>query len=365
MCSAAWSVPRSFGICSSPSSCAGSGQNQTASVSNVVSGMSERDDVDRRAVANRLALRSRRPARSPRRARSRARRRAARSTRSAPRSSSPSPSSPACTSRRSRGRRARPRSSSVERLDEVLLAEMEVDGSLVHRRVGAVALDEPEQRSRLGVDHRERLRVARAQRDARRGIVAALPDVAGRRALELGELGRAAQRLGAERRRRRPRRAAPRRRRRGRADRGCAGSRGRGSPPRRAARGARPARARRTGRARRRCATSTASPRPRRPARPHCCRSDATVPGNPTEIAQSRRPMSIPSSSASVAVTPRSSPSTRRRSISRRCSARVAGAIRSEPARRREVDALGTRSDGSAPPPCGSSRSRSSAARAR
>ena len=31
-------------------------------------------------------------------------------------------------------------------------------------------------------------------------------------------------------------------------------------------------------------ATSTASPCPRRPARPHCCRSDATVPGKPTEI---------------------------------------------------------------------------------
>ena len=79
----------------------------------------------------------------------------------------------------------------------------------------------------------------------------------------------------------------------------------------------------------------------RRPARPHCWRSDATVPGKPTEMAQSRRPMSIPSSSASVAVTPRSSPSTSRRSISRRCSARVAGAVRSEPARRRDVDALG------------------------
>ena len=40
VCSAAWSVPRSFGICSRPSSCCGSGENQIASVSNVVSGMS-------------------------------------------------------------------------------------------------------------------------------------------------------------------------------------------------------------------------------------------------------------------------------------------------------------------------------------
>ena len=45
----------------------------------------------------------------------------------------------------------------------------------------------------------------------------------------------------------------------------------------------------------------------------------ATVPGKPTEIAQSSRPMSMPSSSASVAETPSSSPSTSRRSISRRC----------------------------------------------
>ena len=40
LCSAACSAPRSFGICSSPSSWSASGQNQIASVSNVVSGMS-------------------------------------------------------------------------------------------------------------------------------------------------------------------------------------------------------------------------------------------------------------------------------------------------------------------------------------
>ena len=39
-CSAAWSVPRSFGISSSPSSCSGSGTYQIASVSKVVSGRS-------------------------------------------------------------------------------------------------------------------------------------------------------------------------------------------------------------------------------------------------------------------------------------------------------------------------------------
>ena len=40
MCSAACSVPRSVGICSRPARCSASGQNQIASVSNDVSGMS-------------------------------------------------------------------------------------------------------------------------------------------------------------------------------------------------------------------------------------------------------------------------------------------------------------------------------------
>ena len=57
----------------------------------------------------------------------------------------------------------------VERLDEVLLAEVEVDGALVHRRVRAVALDEAEERAGLAVDDGERLGVSRAERDARRG----------------------------------------------------------------------------------------------------------------------------------------------------------------------------------------------------
>ena len=88
-----------------------------------------------------------------------------------------------------------------ERLDEVLLAEVEVDGAFVHRRVRTVALDEPEQRSGRAVDDGERLRVARAQRHAGGGVVAALPDVSGRRVLQLRELGRTTQRLRAERRR--------------------------------------------------------------------------------------------------------------------------------------------------------------------
>ena len=61
-----------------------------------------------------------------------------------------------------------------------------------------------------------------------------------------------------------------------------------------------------------------ASPWSRRPARPHCCLRLATVPGKPTQITASRRPTSIPSSSAFVALTPSRSPSTSLRSISRR-----------------------------------------------
>ena len=49
-------------------------------------------------------------------------------------------------------------------------------------------------------------------------------------------------------------------------------------------------------------ATRTASPCPRRPARPHCWRMLATVPGKPTEITASSIPTSIPSSSAFVAL---------------------------------------------------------------
>ena len=91
------------------------------------------------------------------------------------------------------------RSVVVELLDEVLLAEMEVDGALVHGRVRALALDEAEERAGRAVDDRERLAVPRAQRDARGRIVAALPDEAGGGAFELRQLGGPAERLLAER----------------------------------------------------------------------------------------------------------------------------------------------------------------------
>ena len=47
-----------------------------------------------------------------------------------------------------------------ERFDEVLLAEVEVDGAFVHGRIRTVALDEPQERAGLAVDDRERLGVA-------------------------------------------------------------------------------------------------------------------------------------------------------------------------------------------------------------
>ena len=55
-------------------------------------------------------------------------------------------------------------------------------------------------------------------------------------------------------------------------------------------------------------ATYIARPGLRRPARPHIWRSEVTVPGKVTQSAASRSPMSMPSSSASVATTASRSP---------------------------------------------------------
>ena len=55
-CSAACSVERSFGIASSSSSCAGSGQNQIASVAKVDGGQSSGTSSIRSCEADRLAL---------------------------------------------------------------------------------------------------------------------------------------------------------------------------------------------------------------------------------------------------------------------------------------------------------------------
>src|SRR3954453_9330471 len=51
----------------------------------------------------------------------------------------------------------------VELEDAVALAEVEVDGAFVHRRVGAFLLRDPEDGTARGVDDRERLRARRAE----------------------------------------------------------------------------------------------------------------------------------------------------------------------------------------------------------
>ena len=66
-------------------------------------------------------------------------------------------------------------------------------------------------------------------------------------------------------------------------------------------------------------ASASSSPRP---ARPHCCHSDARVPGQPATMTASRPLISMPSSSALVVATARSRPSRRSASRARRSSAR-------------------------------------------
>ena len=82
---------------------------------------------------------------------------------------------------------------------EVLLAEVQVDGALVHRRVGPLPLDEPEDRAGGAVDDGERVLAARAEPEPAGGGVAALPDEAGRRPLELRQQLGPLEGLGAER----------------------------------------------------------------------------------------------------------------------------------------------------------------------
>ena len=82
-CSAAWSVAEQRGIRSSPSSSSRLGQEPDRLGLEVVARQVERDEVDRSAVADRLALVARPPARSPTRGRRRARGRAAAPSRAA------------------------------------------------------------------------------------------------------------------------------------------------------------------------------------------------------------------------------------------------------------------------------------------
>ena len=153
-------------------SCAGSGENQIASVAKVVGGQLERDELDPLLRGDRLALVADDLlghldlAEDERRARAR---RSSRSGRDDRRSRSPS--SAACTSRRGTARRPRAASRSSSSLDEVRLAEVEVDGALVDGRVGARPLDEAEHRAGRRVDDRERSRgsAERSGDAARRG----------------------------------------------------------------------------------------------------------------------------------------------------------------------------------------------------
>ena len=89
----------------------------------------------------------------------------------------------------------------VELLDEVLLAEVEVDRALVDGRVRPLPLDEAEERSTLPLDDGERVGVARAERDPCGRVVAPLPDVSGGGVLELRKLRRPLERLWPELRR--------------------------------------------------------------------------------------------------------------------------------------------------------------------
>ncbi len=65
-------------------------------------------------------------------------------------------------------------------------------------RVGALALDRAEHRAGLGLDDGEDVRARRAEAEARGRVVAAGPDVARVGLRQLGVLGGAAERLGAE-----------------------------------------------------------------------------------------------------------------------------------------------------------------------
>jgi hypothetical protein len=94
----------------------------------------------------------------------------------------------------------RPPRRQVELPHEPLLAEMEVDGALVDRRVRALALDDAHDRAGASVDDGECVGARAPERGAGRGIVLALPDPAARRVLELRDVRRPLERGIAERR---------------------------------------------------------------------------------------------------------------------------------------------------------------------
>src|SRR5207248_11381891 len=82
--------------------------------------------------------------------------------------------------------------------DEVALAEVKIDRSLVDGRVRALALDDSEHGAGLRVDDRVGVRARGAQVRSCRRIVLSRPDVAALRPPELGDDGGALERLVAE-----------------------------------------------------------------------------------------------------------------------------------------------------------------------
>ena len=211
----------------------------------------------------------------------------------------------------------------VELVHLVGLPQVQVDRPRVDGGEGALRLDEAEQLPLGGVDDGEAVRGGRAERDGGRGEAGPARKVA---AVSLTQLARRHQPLcvllevgaehagvvGLERRlvRRRDEMAHVDRLRAVVEDRRLHGT---------AEELVRVAAEELVQRVVARDVERRARARSRRPARPHCWRRLATVPGKVTEIAASRCPMSIPSSSALVATTPSRSPPARRCSISRRC----------------------------------------------
>ena len=206
MCSAACSVPSSRGIVLEALEHLRLGRYQIASVSNVVSRQVERRRCRASTVRESLvvwyattcSVTETRPKRSssaepPLDAQRLLDRRSA------------SPSSPACTSRRSNGSTTRaPRVAGRARGTRYWLAEVEVDRALVHGRVGALALGQPQYVAR-STRPRRGMHRARCDRSGTRAAGASLPaqtQPRGRVA-QLRHVRRPLERLRAERRRRR------------------------------------------------------------------------------------------------------------------------------------------------------------------
>src|SRR6185436_6293374 len=77
----------------------------------------------------------------------------------------------------------------IERDDPELLTEMQIDRALVDGRVGALVLDQAEDRAGRAVDDREGVHPGRAERHSGGRVVAPGPDVAGVGLLQLRQLG--------------------------------------------------------------------------------------------------------------------------------------------------------------------------------